>query len=125
MRKLLLRMALTLPIALISQASAMPAANPFLRDAAVSVDLIEVKGGHGHGWGRGHGGYVRLVGAAGARSAGAAMGARPATGRRAGAEAEGLLSQLRNLKYKLVSCGHAKRACVRSSPPQPSAANCV
>ena len=47
MRKLLLRMALTLPIALISQASAMPAANPFLRDAAVSVDLIEVKGGHG------------------------------------------------------------------------------
>ena len=44
MRKLLLGMALTLPIALISQASAMPAANPFLRDAAVSVDLIEVKG---------------------------------------------------------------------------------
>jgi hypothetical protein len=55
MRKLLLGMALTLPIALTSQASAMPAANPFLRDAAVSVDLIEVKGGHG--WGRGHGGY--------------------------------------------------------------------
>ena len=55
MRKLLLGIALTLPIALISQASAMPAANPFLRDAAVSVDLIEVKGGHG--WGRGHGGY--------------------------------------------------------------------
>ena len=53
---------------------------------------------------------VRLVGVAGARSAGAAMGARPATGRSAGAEAEGLLSQLRNLKYKLVSCGHAKRA---------------
>ena len=50
MRKLLLRMALTLPIALISQASAMPAANPFLRDAAVSVDLIEVKGGHGRSW---------------------------------------------------------------------------
>ena len=64
MRKLLLGMALTLPIALISQASAMPAANPFLRDAAVSVDLIEVdlievKGGHG--WGRGHGVIVRLV----------------------------------------------------------------
>ena len=29
---------------------------------------------------------VRLVGAAGARSAGAAMGARPGTGRRAGAK---------------------------------------
>jgi hypothetical protein len=57
MRKLLLGMALTLPIALVSQASALPAANPLLRDAAVNVDLIEVKGGHGHGWGRGHGGY--------------------------------------------------------------------
>jgi hypothetical protein len=30
-----------------------------------------------------------LVGAAGARSAGAAMGARPGTGRRAGAEQKG------------------------------------
>ena len=59
MRKLLLGMALMLPIALISQASAMPAANPLLSGVAVSADLIEVKGGHGHGhgWGRGHGGY--------------------------------------------------------------------
>ena len=59
MRKLLLGMVLTLPIALVSQASAIPVANPFLRDAAVNIDLIEVKGGHGHGhgWGRGHGGY--------------------------------------------------------------------
>lgn len=39
MRKLLLGTALMLPIALISQASAMPAAKLFLRDAAVSVDL--------------------------------------------------------------------------------------
>jgi hypothetical protein len=59
MRKLLLGMVLTLPITLISQASAMPGAHPLLSDAAVNVDLIEVKGGHGrgHGWGRGHGGY--------------------------------------------------------------------
>jgi hypothetical protein len=84
MRKLLLGMALTLPIALISQASAMPAANPFLRDAAISVDLIEVKGGHG--WGRGHGGYRPFGWSRGRKVAGAAMGARPVTGRRAGAE---------------------------------------
>ena len=86
MRKLLLGMALTLPIALISQASAMPAANPFLRDAAVSVDLIEVKGGRVMVGVAGTVVIVRLVGAAGARWAGAAMGARPVTGRRAGAE---------------------------------------
>jgi hypothetical protein len=58
MRKVLLGMVLTLPIAFLSPASAMPAGYPLLRDAAVNVDMIEVKGGHGwghgHGWGRGH-----------------------------------------------------------------------
>jgi hypothetical protein len=59
MRKLLLGMALTMPIALLSPATALPLAHPLLHDARVSADLIEVKGGrghgHGHGWGRGHG----------------------------------------------------------------------
>jgi hypothetical protein len=87
MRKLLLRMAFTLPIALISQASAMPAANPFLRDAAVSVDLIEVKGGHG--WGRGHGGYCPFGWSRGRKVGWRGHGARAATGRRAGAEQRG------------------------------------
>jgi hypothetical protein len=59
MRKLLLGMALTLPIAFVSTASAIPAGYPFLRDAVANVDLIEVKGGHGwghgNGWGHGYG----------------------------------------------------------------------
>jgi hypothetical protein len=41
MRKLLLGTTLTLAIAFVSPASAMPAGYP-LRDAAVSIDLIEV-----------------------------------------------------------------------------------
>jgi hypothetical protein len=57
MRKLLLGMALTMPIAFLSPAKALPLAHPLLHDARVNADLIEVKGGrgHGHGWGRGHG----------------------------------------------------------------------
>ena len=42
MRKLLLGTTLTLAIAFVSPASAMPAGYPLLRDAAVSIDLIEV-----------------------------------------------------------------------------------
>jgi hypothetical protein len=42
MRKLLLGTTLTLAIAFVSPASAMPAGYPSLRDAAVSIDLIEV-----------------------------------------------------------------------------------
>jgi hypothetical protein len=55
MRKLLLGMALTLPIALVSPASAIPAGYPLLRDAVANVDLIEVKWGHGNGWGHSYG----------------------------------------------------------------------
>jgi hypothetical protein len=57
MRKLLLGMALTMPIAFLSPATALPLAHPVMHGAAVNADLIEVKGGrgHGHGWGRGHG----------------------------------------------------------------------
>ena len=44
MRKLLLGTTLTLAIAFVSPASAMPAGYPLLRDAAVSIDLIEVGG---------------------------------------------------------------------------------
>jgi hypothetical protein len=86
MRKLLLGTTLTLAIAFVSPASAMPAGYPLLRDAAVSIDLIEVGGAKVGGTSTV---IARLVGAAGARSAGAAMGARPATGRRAGAEQRG------------------------------------
>ena len=52
MRKLLLGTTLTLAIAFVSPASAMPAGYPLLRDAAVSIDLIEVGG---QGWGHVHG----------------------------------------------------------------------
>ena len=57
MRRLLLGMALTMPIAFLSPATALPLAHPVMHGAAVNADLIEVKGGrgHGHGWGRGHG----------------------------------------------------------------------
>jgi hypothetical protein len=62
MRKLLLGMALTIPIAFLSPAplspaTALPLAHPLMHGAAVNADLVEVKGGrgHGHGWGRGHG----------------------------------------------------------------------
>jgi hypothetical protein len=55
MRKLLLAIALTQSTVFVSPASAVSAAYPILRDAAVNVDLIEVKGGHG--WGHEHGGY--------------------------------------------------------------------
>jgi hypothetical protein len=51
MRKLL-GTTLTLAIAFVSPASAMPAGYPLLRDAAVSIDLIEVGG---QGWGHVHG----------------------------------------------------------------------
>ncbi|WP_156908695.1 hypothetical protein [Bradyrhizobium murdochi] len=57
MRKLLFGIALTLPIAFMSPATAMPRGYPLIHDSLVKGDLIEVKGGHGrgHGWGRGHG----------------------------------------------------------------------
>ena len=57
MRKLLLGMALTMPIAVVSPATALPLAHPSMHGALVNADLIEVKGGHGHGhgWGGGHG----------------------------------------------------------------------
>jgi hypothetical protein len=52
MRKLLLGMALTLPIALISQASAMPAANPFLRLFLAMMSVLWlISGGSGSGSG--------------------------------------------------------------------------
>ena len=82
MRKLLLGTTLTLAIAFVSPASAMPAGYPLLRDAAVSIDLIEVVTPR---LGARPRVIARLVGAAPARWAGAAMAARPVTGRRAGA----------------------------------------
>ena len=82
MRKLLLGTTLTRAIAFVSPASAMPAGYPLLRDAAVSIDLIEVGGAKVGGTSTV---IARLVGAAPARWAGAAMAARPVTGRRAGA----------------------------------------
>lgn len=53
MKKLLLGLLFTLPIALATPASALPGAahDP----ATISSDLIEVKGGHGRGHGGGHG----------------------------------------------------------------------
>jgi hypothetical protein len=82
MRKLHLGTALTLAIAFVSPASAMPAGYPLLRDAAVSIDLIEVgdaKVGvrprfRPFGW------------SPPARWASAAMAAHRVTGRRAGVE---------------------------------------
>jgi hypothetical protein len=61
MRKLLLGLALTLPMTLVTPASALPGAShdPLIRDGVTTSDIIEVKGGHGrgrgHGWGRGGG----------------------------------------------------------------------
>ena len=53
MRKLLFGLALTLPIAVVTHASAMPGVshNPLMQDARVVGDLIEVKGGRGWGGG--------------------------------------------------------------------------
>ena len=67
MRKLLLGTTLTLAIAFVSPASAMPAGYPLLRDAAVSIDLIEVGGAKVGGTSTV---IARLVGAAPARWAG-------------------------------------------------------
>ena len=57
MRKLLLVAVLTLPIGLISAATAMPLGHPVQQ--APNADVIQVRGGHGHGgghgWGRGRG----------------------------------------------------------------------
>jgi hypothetical protein len=53
MRKLLFGIALTLPIAFVPPAAAMPRGYPLIHGSLVEADLIEVKGGHG--WGRGHG----------------------------------------------------------------------
>jgi hypothetical protein len=83
MRKLLLGTTLTLAIAFVSPASAMPAGYPSLRDAAVSIDLIEVGDAKVGGTSTV---IARLVGAPPARWASAAMAAHPVTGRRAGAE---------------------------------------
>jgi hypothetical protein len=47
-------MALSLPIAfMVSPVSALPRSpfHPFVHSATNDTDLIEVKGGHGHGWG--------------------------------------------------------------------------
>ena len=67
MRKLLLGTTLTLAIAFVSPASAMPAGYPLLRDAAVKIDLIEVGGAKVGGTSTV---IARLVGAAPARWAG-------------------------------------------------------
>jgi hypothetical protein len=57
MKRLLLGLLFTLPIALATPVSALPGAShdPATRSSPISSDLIEVKGGHGHGWGRGGG----------------------------------------------------------------------
>ena len=57
MKKLLLGFALAVPLALATQASAMPGTShdQALRDAAASSDMIEVKGGRGHGHGHAFG----------------------------------------------------------------------
>lgn len=58
MRKILIGAALALPfIAMSAPASAMPRTplEIVAGDAAVRGDIIEVKGGRGHGFGRGHG----------------------------------------------------------------------
>ena len=92
MRNLLLGTTFTLAIAFLSPASAMPAGYPLLRDAA-AIDLIEVKVGmvmDMAGVTATVGGeamvITRMDGAAAARWVGAAMAARPAIGRRVGAE---------------------------------------
>jgi len=61
MRKLFLGLLVALPVALVTPASALPGAGPQegLMQSDIRSDLIEIKGGHGHGrghgWGRGHG----------------------------------------------------------------------
>ena len=58
MRGLLFGIVITMPIAFVSSASmALPAGHAMGHAPLVRADLIEVKGGHGHGrgWGRGHG----------------------------------------------------------------------
>ena len=62
MKKLLLGLLVTLPIAFATQASALPGVGPTgILNPAFSSDVIEIKGGHGrgrgggHGWGRGGG----------------------------------------------------------------------
>jgi hypothetical protein len=56
MKKLLIGAALVLPLSfVIVPASALPGArHGAVIGQSLSSDLIEVKGGHGHGWGRGH-----------------------------------------------------------------------
>ena len=56
MRGLLFGIVITMPIAFVSSASmALPAGHAMGHAPLVRADLIEVKGGHGRGWGRGHG----------------------------------------------------------------------
>ena len=57
MRKLLFAITATMPIAFTSPAALALPAGHVNGHALVRADLIEVKGGrgHGHGWGRGHG----------------------------------------------------------------------
>jgi hypothetical protein len=57
MKKLLIGAALALPLSLvIAPASALPGAmHGVLIGEQLSSEIIEVKGGRGHGWGRGHG----------------------------------------------------------------------
>ena len=57
MRKLLIGAAIALPLSLIIvPASALPGAkHDTAINQALSTDLVEVKGGRGHGMGRGHG----------------------------------------------------------------------
>jgi hypothetical protein len=54
MRRLLIGIAVTIPIAFVSPAAtALPAGRAMGHAPLVKADVIEVKGGHG--WGRGHG----------------------------------------------------------------------
>jgi hypothetical protein len=58
MRRLLLGIVITMPIAFVSPAAtALPAGHAMGHAPLVKADLIEVRGGHGHGhgWGGGHG----------------------------------------------------------------------
>lgn len=60
MRKLLFGVVFALPLALVTQAFAMPGVshNPLMQEARIIGEMIEVKGGHGrgHGWGGWRGG---------------------------------------------------------------------
>jgi hypothetical protein len=56
MKKILLGLLVTLPIAVATQASAFPGGmDTRTIDFAFAPDVIEIKGGHGHGRGGGHG----------------------------------------------------------------------